>query len=99
VAADAKAVYIGGHERYANNGYGCDAAGPGAVSRPGIGGLDPVTGLATSWNPTRSRGHGVNDLYLTAAGLWVASDNGSQAGASQMCGHATNKGGICFLPY
>ena len=99
VASDTNDVYVGGHERYADNGNGCDGAGPGAVSRPGIGAVSPTTGLATAWNPTRSRGHGVNDLLLTTAGLWVASDNGASEGASQMCGHKTNKGGLCFLPY
>lgn len=100
VAADASTVYVGGHERYADNPLGCDGAGPGAVSRPGIGGIDPVSGMATAWNPTRSRGRGVNDLVVTPAGLWVASDNGTtKSGASEMCGRVTDKGGICFLPY
>jgi hypothetical protein len=97
VAADTSNVYVGGHARWANNPNGCDAAGPGAVARPGIAGLNPSTGLATSWNPTRSRGHGVNDLEVTRAGLWIASDTGP-GGGSQMCGKVTNKGGICFLP-
>jgi hypothetical protein len=98
VAADSDDVYVGGHERWANNGHGCDAAGIGAVARPGIGGLDPLTGLATSWNPTRSRGHGAQDLLITAAGLWVGSDTFT-SGTEQMCGRQTNHGGICFLPY
>jgi hypothetical protein len=98
VTADNYDVYIGGHERWANNPNGHDSAGPGALSRPGIGGLDPTTGQATSWNPTRSRGQGVTQMYLTPAGLWIASDNGND-GSSQMCGKKSNKGGICFLPY
>jgi hypothetical protein len=36
--------------------------------------LDPVTGLALPWNPTKDRGVGGKDLLLTPAGLWVASD-------------------------
>ena len=96
VAADSENVYIGGHERFADNPNGCDAAGPGAVSRPGVGDIDPSSGLATNWNPTRSRGHGAEDLLLTAAGLWIASDNGN--GNAQQCGGVGKHGGICFLP-
>lgn len=101
VVADDTHVYVTGHERWADNPDGCDTAGPGAVSRPGLADLDPTAGGAVdpSWNPTRSLGHGGDDLVLTAAGLWVASDNGTQ-GTSQMCGRVfKNKGGICFLPY
>jgi hypothetical protein len=99
VASDANDVYIAGHERWADNPFGHDNAGPGAVSRPGLGGLDPNNnGHSTTWNPTRSRGVGATELYLTAAGLWVASDNGND-GSSQMCGGKFSKGGICFLPY
>ncbi len=94
VVADSSTVYIGGHQRWANNENGCDAAGSGAVSRPGIGGLDPTTGRATSWNPTRSRGAGADDLVLAFNGLWVASDN--KAGATQCAG--AYHPGICFLP-
>jgi hypothetical protein len=98
VVADADNVYITGHERWANNPHGCDSAGPGALARPGLGDINPTTGQATSWNPTRSLGVGGDDLTLTSAGLWVASDNFS-TGAEQYCGHQTNHGGICFLPY
>jgi hypothetical protein len=98
VAADTDNVYVSGHERWANNPDGCDAAGPGAVSRPGLASINPSTGLATAWNPTRSLGHGGDDLTLTSAGLWVASDNWLD-GNAQQCGGVTNHGGICFLPY
>jgi hypothetical protein len=98
VVADSQNVYVGGHERWANNPNGCDSPGPGALSRPGLGDLNPVGGSATSWNPTRALGHGADDLVLTSAGLWVASDN-FKHGNAQMCGHQTNHGGICFLPY
>jgi hypothetical protein len=98
VAADDSNVYIGGHERWADNGFGCNTKGPGAVVRRGLASLDPVTGLATAWNPGRSLGHGANDMLVTPAGLWVASDNFSD-GRAQLCGGVTNRGGICFLPY
>jgi hypothetical protein len=74
VAATDVAVYVQGHERWLNNPYGANTAGPGAVSRPGIGAINPTTGLALSWNPTKDRGVGGKDLYVTTQGLWVGSD-------------------------
>jgi len=74
VAITGATVYVGGHQRWLDNPLGSDSAGPGAVSRPGIGSIDPVSGRATSWNPTKDRNHGTEKLYATAAGLWVGSD-------------------------
>jgi hypothetical protein len=74
VAATDLAVYVQGHQRWLDNPQGRDSAGPGAVPRPGIGAISPSTGLALSWNPTKDRGVGGKDLYVTSAGLWVASD-------------------------
>jgi len=68
------AVYVQGHQRWMNNPGGNNTAGPGAVSRPGIAALNPHTGLAYSWNPTKDRGIGGYDLLLTSTGLWVGSD-------------------------
>jgi hypothetical protein len=97
VAADRRRVYVGGHQRWLDNSAGCDSEGPGAVSRPGIGAVDAATGLATSWNPTHSRGHGVSHLLLTGSGLWVASDTWKN-GNAQECGGVAGHGGICFFP-
>ena len=72
VAADA--VYVGGHNRWLNNPNACDSAGPGSVSRPGIGAVDPTTGQALPWDPTRSRGRGADFLEMTTKGLAVLSD-------------------------
>jgi hypothetical protein len=72
VASDA--VYVGGHQRWLNNPSACDSAGTGAVSRPGIGAVDPTTGQALAWNPTRSRGRGADFLTMTTKGLAVLSD-------------------------
>jgi hypothetical protein len=72
--ATGSAVYVGGHQRWLDNPYGHDSAGPGAVSRPGIGALNPSTGKALSWNPTRTLGHGVETMVAHPKGLLVGSD-------------------------
>ncbi|WP_084263465.1 hypothetical protein [Actinomadura formosensis] len=73
-SATGAAVYVGGHQRWLDNPYGHDSAGPGAVSRPGIGALNPATGKALAWNPTRTLGHGVEALVAHPKGLLVGSD-------------------------
>jgi hypothetical protein len=95
VAADSSTVYFGGHERWIDNPNGCDYAGPGAVAAPGMVGLSPLDGSLT-FNPTRGRGYGADDMLITPAGLWIASDNQLNA---QMCGGALGHSGICLLPY
>jgi hypothetical protein len=75
VTVTGSAVYVGGHQRWLNNPYGVNGAGPGAVARPGIAALDPTTGLPLAWNPGRSpRGIGAKALYASSAGLWMGSD-------------------------
>jgi Domain of unknown function (DUF5122) beta-propeller len=76
VAVTGAAVYLGGHQRYLDNPYGSDTkgAGPGAVSRVGIGAVSPTTGKALAWNPTRTRGVGVRAFLVTPGGLIVGSD-------------------------
>jgi hypothetical protein len=94
-AADSTTAYFGGHERWSQNRDGCNFAGPGAISAPGMEGLSPLTGLLT-FNPKRSRGLGADDMLVTSAGLWIASDNYNNA---DMCGGVSGHAGICFLPY
>jgi hypothetical protein len=74
VSVTGAAVYVGGHEQWLDNPQGNKTAGPGAVSRPGIGAIDPTTGKALAWNPTRTRGVGVEALVATDKGLLVGSD-------------------------
>ncbi|HEX5878241.1 MAG TPA: hypothetical protein VF468_07965 [Actinomycetota bacterium] len=83
VAATDVAVYVQGHQRWLNNPNGADTAGPGAVSRPGIGAINPATGLALPWNPTKERGVGGKDLYVTPQGLWVGSDTNRIGGETR----------------
>ena len=52
-------------------------------------GLTPATGALT-FNPTRGRGLGADDMLVTSAGLWIASDNLN--GTSQ-CGGAVQPRG------
>ncbi|WFE31022.1 hypothetical protein [Micromonospora sp. WMMD975] len=80
VAITGAAVYVGGHQRWLDNPQGRDSAGPGAVSRPGIGAIHPTTGKALAWNPTKDRGVGTGELYATDRGLWVGSDTVTVAG-------------------
>lgn len=84
VAVTGAAVYLGGHQLYLDNPYGHKTKnpgqppvfrpGPGAVLRPGIGAVDPATGRALSWNPTRTRGIGVRVFVAVPQGLLVGSD-------------------------
>ncbi|HWG98533.1 MAG TPA: delta-60 repeat domain-containing protein [Pilimelia sp.] len=74
VAVTGSTVYVGGHQRWMNNPHGNESAGPGAVARPGIAALDPRTGKALAWNPTRDRGVGVRAFVATSIGLLVGSD-------------------------
>ncbi|MGH3713872.1 MAG: PKD domain containing protein [Micromonosporaceae bacterium] len=74
VAVTGSAVYVGGHQQWLDNSHGDHEPGPGAVSREGIGAIDPRSGKALSWNPTRTRGIGVQCLLATTDGLWVGSD-------------------------
>jgi hypothetical protein len=104
VAADPFAVYVGGHERWADNSSGCNQAGPGAIPSPGMGGFTPgATGgqlLTDSTGTTglysRGRGLGADDMLVTPAGLWIASDNDA---GTDTCGGVSGLAGICFLPY
>jgi hypothetical protein len=73
-AVTGSVVYIQGHQRWVDNPDGRDFAADGAQYRPGIAALDPSTGKAFAWNPTKTRGLGGKDLLAPSAGLWVASD-------------------------
>jgi hypothetical protein len=103
-AADSSAVYVGGHERWADNPSGCNFAGPGAIPAPGMGGFTPgasggsllLNSSGTAGLYSRARGLGADDMLLTSAGLWIASDNFE---GSNTCGGVSGHAGICFLPY
>ena len=100
-AADASAVYVAGHPRWAQNSKGCNVQGPGAVPAVGLQGLTPATGLAllngsgTAGLYSMSRAN-ADDMLITSAGLWIGS---TDRGHDDHCGGAGFHGGICFLPY
>ncbi|MEV4619664.1 PKD domain containing protein [Asanoa sp. NPDC049573] len=74
VSVTGSAVYVGGHQQWLDNPRGDKTKGPGAVDRPGIGAINPKTGKALPWNPTRARGVGARAIVATSYGLYVGSD-------------------------
>jgi len=104
VAADDSAVYVSGHNRWFNNQNQCNKAGPGAIPAPGLAGLTPgpaggsliLNSAGTAGLYSRSRGHGSDDMVITSAGLWIASDN---FGGKTSCGGQAGFSGLCYLQY
>ena len=100
--ADRHAAYFGGHERYSMNPNACDTLGPGGYNAPGMEGLNPANGAlfinssGSAGYYSRARGLGADDMLVTSAGLWIASDN---LDGSDTCGGVSGHAGICFLPY
>jgi hypothetical protein len=55
-----------------------------------------VNKASTAGYYSRARGLGADDMLITSAGLWIASDNFD---GSQTCGGVSGLAGICLLPY
>ena len=104
VAADDAAVYVAGHERWADNANACNQAGSGAIPSPGMsaftagatGGQLFLNHAGTAGRYSRGRGLGADDMVVTSAGLWIASDNFA---GTDTCNKVKGLAGICFLPY
>lgn len=91
-------VFAAGHERWADNPRGCNNAGPGAITDPGMVGLDRFGKVYTSsgqgtYQMAKANGDG---MLFAAGGLWIASSNRF---GSVKCGGVGAHSGICFLPY
>ncbi len=91
------AVYGAGHFRWLDNPDGSDsrvgtrATGEQPVDRIGIGAIDPVTGLALSWNPGLSGStYGGRSMLSTDQGLWLGNESFGYGGESHR--------GIVFAP-
>jgi hypothetical protein len=67
-----------------------------------MGGFSPSTGAllensgGTAGLYSRARGLGADDMLVTSAGLWIASDN---LDGSATCGGVGGHAGICLLSY
>jgi hypothetical protein len=96
VAADASTVFLGGHQKFISNGEVCGgtAPGPGGIVQPGLGAVEPATGV---YQPSANRGRGLGaaDMLRTTDGLWIASDNQDN---TNTCAGVSGRMGICFLP-
>jgi Domain of unknown function (DUF5122) beta-propeller len=90
VVATGAAVYVQGHSRWLNNPQGRDSAGPGAVSRPGGGAINPATGVAWPWNPVMNNTVGGFDFLATDDGLWLGRDGNRIGGEYHR--------GLAFMP-
>ena len=68
-------VYVGGHFRWMNNGFGNNRPGPGSVARNALAALNPSNGAVLGWDPGRQpRGHGVLVMESSPDGLWLGHD-------------------------
>ena len=91
---------MGGHNRWMNNPFAGDSAGPGSVPRVGTAALDPLNGLPLNWTATREpRREGVFKLLATSTGVWWGSDSCCIAGERhERLAHLPVAGGTVVPP-
>ena len=76
---------------------------PARTSRPAWPAYNPANGALfvnsanTAGYYSRARGLGADDMMITSAGLWIASDDNLDG--SDTCGGVSGHAGICLLPY
>ncbi|MGH3497049.1 MAG: PKD domain-containing protein [Nocardioidaceae bacterium] len=94
VAVTDDVVYVGGHNRWMNNPNGTDNARAGAVPRPGLSALDPVSGEPLDWNPGRNpRGVSAKVFLPTNQGIWMGMDT------DWVGNHRYHHPRLVFFPY
>ncbi len=94
IAITDNAVYVGGHQKWLNNPKARVVAGPGAVPRPGLVALDPISGRPLAWNPGRDpRGVAVFVIYPLETGIYIGS-NTAWIGT-----HDYYRPRVAFFPY
>ena len=100
VLSTGHAIYMGGHNRWMNNPFAGDNAGPGSVPRVGTAALDPLNGLPLNWTATREpRREGVFKLLATSTGVWWGSDSCCIAGERhERLAHLPVAGGTVVPP-
>ena len=100
VLSTGHAIYMGGHNRWMNNAFAGDSAGPGSVPRVGTAALDPLNGLPLDWTATREpRREGVFKLLATSTGVWWGSDSCCIAGERhERLAHLPVAGGTVVPP-
>ena len=100
VLSTGHAIYMGGHNRWMNNPFAGDSAGPGSVPRVGTAALDPLNGLPLNWTATREpRREGVFKLLATSTGVWWGSDSCCIAGERhERLAHLPVAGGTVVPP-
>jgi PKD repeat protein len=87
-------IYAGGHNRWMNDPHGVDSPQSGAVPRPGLEALDPLTGRPFKWNPGRvPLGVSVFAMLATDDGVWLGSDT------DYIGNHKYKRQKLAFFPY
>lgn len=99
-AVTGAAVYVQGHFSWLDNPYGfaskCvdpqvrDPSLPPCAARKGVGAIDPETGFALSWDPSKPARLGGKQFLATPEGLWIVSDSRRINGEQRY--------GLAFMP-
>jgi hypothetical protein len=100
VAVTSTTVYLGGHQRWANNECGnnrvCEA---NAVLVNGLAAVDANTGLALPWwHPQTARGTGVQSLTAFGPGAYPSSNGGLIIGTDVSNIAGTNHSRLAMFP-
>jgi len=96
-AVTGAAVYVQGHFSWLDNPYGfaSDCTDkpdtlPPCAARKGVGAIDPLTGYALPWNPSKPARLGGKQFLATPEGLWIVSDSRRINGEQRY--------GLAFMP-